>query len=154
MIKYVRGYFKDLIKSEAECFVNMTSCTGRFEKSMSSNFFKHFPEYNFWYIDKCKRRQIRIGEVYMYETNFTSQQPRYIASLVYKRNWHSMLWPQHAILSIRKFSNIIQLMQLKSVAMPAIGYKLDKKTWNKIKDAYNTLDINGAKIYIYSNLNL
>lgn len=139
----------DVFRSGAECLVNMTSCTGRFEQSGSSRFFEQFPEYAAWYLDKCNRNLIRPGTCHFYATS--TNYPMYIASLPYKRNWHTSIWPTHAVQCLYALKEMIEVTDIQSVALPAIGYRLKPNKWEPIKKAYLDLGAGSVEVFVFSS---
>jgi hypothetical protein len=154
MLCFKIGNFKEIMQSEAECLVNMTSCTGRFENSICNRYYDYFPDYAFWYYDECLRNKIKIGECYLYSISGKNIKSRYILSLPYKRNWHSTMWANHVVTCIKNLSAMVKTMQFESVALPAVGFKSGGKIWEKIRESYNYLDIKGVDVFIFAGKKL
>ena len=56
----------DLFTSEAQTLVNTVNCVGVMGKGVAFEFKKRFPSLFEDYAERCERRQVRLGEPYMY----------------------------------------------------------------------------------------
>ena len=57
----------DLFASEAKVLVNTVNCVGVMGKGVALEFKKRFPRMARDYVDRCNRKQVRLGEPYLYE---------------------------------------------------------------------------------------
>lgn len=56
----------DLFASEAQTLVNTVNCVGVMGKGVALEFKKRFPRLFEDYVNRCERKQVRLGEPYMY----------------------------------------------------------------------------------------
>ena len=84
----------------------------------------------------------------MYSTGLI--QPIYIASLAYKRNWHTTVHIGHLIKCIEELKKSVEICGIRSIALPAIGVKMHERKWKIIKKTYESMNRNDLDIFIYS----
>lgn len=115
----------DIFKSKAQTLVNTVNCVGIMGKGLALEFKKQFPEMFKEYEKKCKDKQIRLGQPYLYKDSMY----RWVLLFPTKEDWRS----------ISKLSDIEKgLLYLKehykdwgivSLAVPPLGCGLGALDW-------------------------
>ncbi len=76
----------DLFEAQAQTLVNTVNCVGVMGKGLALAFKKRFPEMYADYQERCSRKQVRLGEPYLYRSLF----PPYILNFPTKDHWRSV----------------------------------------------------------------
>ena len=82
MIEFKVG---DLFAEDAEALVNTVNCVGVMGRGVALQFKRAFPENFKAYAERCKRNEMRPGEVFVFETANLGT-PRYIINFPTKRH--------------------------------------------------------------------
>jgi O-acetyl-ADP-ribose deacetylase (regulator of RNase III) len=57
----------DLFSSRAQALVNTVNCVGIMGKGVAQEFKKRYPSMFKDYVERCARRQVRLGEPYLFK---------------------------------------------------------------------------------------
>lgn len=132
--------------SNLEAMVCPVNNSGRIEKSISASFFRKFPSFEKWYFDNFKTFKFRHAYSYSIANNGNIQ---VIITAITKRSWHGMYRVPDLKVCFDRVAEEITELGVKSVAIPAIGYKL--KQWPEIKEyMLKVFDIPGVYVEIMS----
>ncbi|MFS2111822.1 macro domain-containing protein [Sphingomonas sp. Sphisp140] len=82
MLKAVIG---DIFTSNAQTLVNTVNCVGIMGKGVALEFKKRFPGMMKDYVDRCERKEVRLGEPYLYEDETGAR----IVNFPTKGHWRS-----------------------------------------------------------------
>jgi len=76
----------DILKSKAQTLVNTVNCVGIMGKGIALKFKNRFPEMFKDYVQRCERREVRIGQPYIYKSLIGKQ----IVNFPTKEHWKSV----------------------------------------------------------------
>lgn len=76
----------DILQSKAQTLVNTVNCVGIMGKGIALEFKNRFPEMFKNYMEKCERREVKLGVPYLYKTLFLPQ----IVNFPTKDHWKSV----------------------------------------------------------------
>jgi O-acetyl-ADP-ribose deacetylase (regulator of RNase III)/uncharacterized protein YwgA len=76
----------DILKSKAQTLINTVNCVGIMGKGIALEFKKRFPEMFKEYVEKCERKEVKLGIPYLYRTLFPPQ----IVNFPTKDHWKSV----------------------------------------------------------------
>ncbi len=76
----------DILKSKAQTLVNTVNCVGIMGKGIAREFKNRFHEMFKDYIKRCERKEIRVGQPYLYKSLFGPQ----IVNFPTKEHWKSV----------------------------------------------------------------
>src|SRR5436309_3851802 len=82
----VRVLVGDIFKSEAQTLVNTVNTVGVMGKGLALEFKKRYPEMFLDYVERCKRRDVKLGKPYL----FSSLIPPWILLFPTKEHWRSV----------------------------------------------------------------
>jgi len=63
----VKILMSDLLKSKAQTLVNTVNCVGIMGKGIALKFKEQFPDMFNDYIERCNRKEVRLGKPYVYK---------------------------------------------------------------------------------------
>lgn len=76
----------DILKSKAQTLVNTVNCVGIMGKGIALEFKSRFPDMFRDYVQRCQRREVRMGRPYVYKSLFGQQ----IVNFPTKEHWKSL----------------------------------------------------------------
>ncbi len=122
----------NIIDNNSEALVNTVNTKGIMGAGIALQFKKAFPE-NFKLYEKASRDgKIKIGKVFVTETNRLTN-PKYIVNFPTKQDWRhpsKLIWIKDGLTDLRSF--IIQ-KKIKSIAIPPLGCGNGKLDWKDVK---------------------
>src|SRR5437899_11892076 len=83
MIRFLKG---NLLEAPAEAVVNTVNTVGLMGKGIALMFKESFPENYKRYEDACKKKEVRVGQMFVTE-NLSLQGPRWIINFPTKQHW-------------------------------------------------------------------
>jgi len=118
----------DIFKSKAQTLINTVNCVGIMGKGIALEFKNRFPEMFRDYVNKCDRKEVKLGAPYLYKALFLPQ----IVNFPTKDHWKS----------VAKISDIEHGMQyllahykewgITSLAIPPLGCGNGQLDWSEV----------------------
>ena len=125
MIEFKVG---DIFAEEVEALVNTVNCVGVMGRGVALQFKRAFPANFKAYAERCKRKEMRPGEVFVFETaNLGS--PRYIINFPTKRHWRGKSRTEDIESGLKSLAAAIEERGIRSVALPPLGSGLGGLDW-------------------------
>ncbi len=151
----------DILTEPAEALVNTVNCVGVMGRGVALQFKKAFPENFKVYANACKKKEVEIGRIYVFdrEKEFgglvppPSNYPRYIFNFPTKKHWRNRSRLEDIEASLKDLGSKIVKHKIRSIAIPALGCGLGGLEWEQVRPLIvKTLtDIDGLeKIVIYA----
>lgn len=125
MIEYTQG---DILKCEAEALVNTVNCVGVMGRGIALQFKRMFPENFKAYAAACKRREVRPGRMFVFETGQLTP-PRYIINFPTKRHWRGKSRMDDIESGLVALVAVIRARGIRSIAIPPLGSGLGGLDW-------------------------
>jgi O-acetyl-ADP-ribose deacetylase (regulator of RNase III) len=129
MIKYKRG---DLLTCEAEAVVNTVNCVGVMGRGIALQFKKQYPENFEYYEAVCKRNELSLGKMLLYEIN-SLVNPRFIINFPTKHHWRGFSRIEDIEMGLIDLLRVIQTHSIRSIAIPPLGCGLGGLDWIDVK---------------------
>jgi O-acetyl-ADP-ribose deacetylase (regulator of RNase III) len=117
----------DLFESKAQTLVNTVNCVGVMGKGVAEQFKKRFPAMFDDYADRCKRKEVRIGEPYLYRTSGVQ-----IVNFPTKNHWRSPSRLTDIESGLDYFVDHAMAWGISSVAMPPLGCGNGGLEWSEV----------------------
>lgn len=125
MIEFKAG---DLFAEDVEALVNAVNCVGVMGRGVALQFKRTFPENFKAYAEHCKRREMRPGRVFVFETA-NHDNPRYIINFPTKRHWRDKSRLEDIESGLKSLVRAIEQRRIRSTALPALGCGLGGLDW-------------------------
>lgn len=125
MIEFKKG---NLFAQDAEALVNAVNCVGVMGRGVALQFKRAFPENFNAYAVRCKRNEMRLGEVFVFETA-NLDNPRYIINFPTKRHWRDKSRLEDIESGLKSLVCEIEQRHIRSAALPALGSGLGGLDW-------------------------
>jgi len=152
MIKITNG---DIFKSKSEAIVNTINCVGVMGKGIALTFKKLYPHMFTEYVKLCKKKEIYIGRLFIYEPdngNF-----KYVINFPTKTDWRCKSKIEDIEIGLEILIKKINQLGIESISLPALGCNCGGLKWTDVMpimlNAFSHDDIKKkVDVYIYRPL--
>ncbi|GIU69183.1 MAG: hypothetical protein KatS3mg002_0419 [Candidatus Woesearchaeota archaeon] len=121
----------DILNFDVEALVNPVNCMGIMGKGLALQFKRSYPENFKAYVDFCKKENLKPGKLFVYETMLFSN-PKYIINFPTKIHWKDYSKLEYIVLGLKALRNVIIELDIKSIAVPALGCGLGGLDWESV----------------------
>jgi O-acetyl-ADP-ribose deacetylase (regulator of RNase III) len=118
----------DIFASRAQTLVNTVNCVGVMGKGVAFEFKKRFPEMFADYAERCARKQVRLGEPYLYHDVSGAM----IVNFPTKDHWRSSSRLADIERGLDYFVTHAAEWGIRSVAFPALGCGNGGLKWSEV----------------------
>ena len=129
MIEFKTG---DILAEDAEALVNTVNCVGVMGRGIALQFKNAFPENFTAYAAACRRREVRPGRMFVFETRQLAA-PRYVINFPTKRHWRNRSRMDDIHAGLRALRTVIRDKGIRSVAVPPLGSGLGGLRWRDVR---------------------
>lgn len=129
MVRYVQG---DVLKAETDALVNTVNCVGVMGRGIALQFKKAFPDNFKAYAAACKRKEVRPGRMFVYETGQLAG-PRYIINFPTKVHWRGKSRLDYIESGLEALVAEISRRGIRSIAIPPLGSGLGGLAWTEVR---------------------
>ncbi len=130
MIKYLTG---DILDSKAEALVNTVNTLGVMGKGIALQFKKAYPNNFKSYNQACKDKQLEIGKLFVTKDRNVNSGEKIIINFPTKKNWRKPSEYEYIEKGLQDLLNIIEVYNIKSIAIPPLGAGNGGLEWQKVK---------------------
>jgi O-acetyl-ADP-ribose deacetylase (regulator of RNase III) len=150
MIELVHG---DILQADAEALVNTVNCVGVMGRGLALQFKKVFPNNFKHYKAACDKKELRPGEMFVYNLN-SWHNPRHIINFPTKRHWKDPSRMEDIETGLQTLIEEVRKRNIRSIAIPPLGYGLGGLSWpdvrSKIEEAFQ--DLMDVQILLYESI--
>jgi O-acetyl-ADP-ribose deacetylase (regulator of RNase III) len=147
MIHYTTG---NILDSEAYALVNTVNTIGAMGKGVALQFKKAFPNNFKAYHDACKRKEVKIGKMFVTEDSNLNSGKKIIVNFPTKDDWRKPSEYSFIETGLDDLLKVIDLYQIKSIALPPLGAGNGGLEWEKVKRMIiQKLSVLQTDIFIY-----
>jgi O-acetyl-ADP-ribose deacetylase (regulator of RNase III)/uncharacterized protein YwgA len=125
MVKVLIG---DMFKSKAQTLVNTVNCVGIMGKGIALEFRKRFPEMHEDYVRRCKAKEVKLGQPYLYR----SLLPPWILNFPTKDHWRSVSRLEDIVRGLRYLEQHLEEWGITSLAVPPLGCGHGQLEWRVV----------------------
>ena len=140
MIRLVRG---DLLAAEVDALVNTVNTEGVMGKGIALQFKRAFPGNFKAYEQACKRREVTLGEMFVFDAGGLTR-PRYIINFPTKGHWRSKTSVEDLESGLIALVRVVRDKEIRSIAVPPLGCGNGGLLWRDVKplieDALSALE--------------
>jgi len=115
----------NLLDSKAQTLVNTVNCVGIMGKGIALEFRKKFPEMFKDYEIRCKRKEVKLGEPYLYKSLI----PPWILNFPTKDHWRSVSRIEDIIKGLEYLVHHYKEWVITSIAVPPLGCGHGQLEW-------------------------
>ena len=129
MIRYKTG---DILSEDTEALVNTVNCVGIMGRGIALQFKRAYPDNFKAYAARCKRKEMRPGRVFVFDTHATVN-PRFIINFPTKRHWRGKSRIEDIESGLTSLVREIRLRGIRSIAVPPLGSGLGGLNWPGVR---------------------
>lgn len=144
MIKFVSG---NLFDAKVEALVNTVNTAGVMGKGLALQFKKAFPENSKAYEAACKRGEVQIGKMFVFDAGGIVL-PRYVINFPTKKHWRSPSKLEYVEQGLANLIEVIRDRQIRSIAVPPLGAGLGGLDWSKVRALIERTLVNVADVEV------
>ena len=122
----------NIIAEHAEAVVCTVNCVGVMGRGIALQFKKAFPENFKAYAAECKKRNVRIGKMFVFVTGRLGN-PRYIVNFPTKRHWREGSRICDIDVGLEDLVKVIRARNIQSIAIPPLGCGLGGLEWDEVR---------------------
>jgi O-acetyl-ADP-ribose deacetylase (regulator of RNase III) len=129
MISYGDG---DLLQADTDALVNTVNCVGVMGKGIALQFKRGYPHMFDAYQKACKRGDVVIGRMFLYETGQLDG-PAYIINFPTKRHWRSPSHLDYIDAGLTDLVRVVRELEITSIAIPPLGAGNGGLDWRDVE---------------------
>lgn len=129
MIEYKIG---NILEEDAEALVNSVNCIGVMGGGIALQFKKAWPENFASYLSACRRQEVQLGKMFVFETGRLTN-PRYIINFPTKRHWREKSRLEDIEAGLHALVQEIKQHNICSIAIPPLGSGLGGLDWKDVR---------------------
>lgn len=122
----------NIFDSNAEALVNTVNTIGVMGKGVALQFIERFPTNFKIYAAACKKDEVEIGKMFITATN-SLLNPKWIINFPTKKHWIDKSSYSFIELGLDDLVGQIENLDIKSIAIPALGAGLGGLDWDTVK---------------------
>jgi O-acetyl-ADP-ribose deacetylase (regulator of RNase III) len=140
----------DLLGADAEALVNTVNTAGVMGKGIALQFKQAYPGNFRAYAAACRRGEVRLGEMFMYETGLL-ENPRFIVNFPTKGHWRSRSRLDDIKSGLADLQRVIHDRGIRSIAIPPLGCGNGGLDWREVRPLITEAlgDLPGTEVRIY-----
>lgn len=129
MIHFVTG---NLLDAKVDALVNTVNTTGVMGKGLALQFKKAFPANSRAYEAACKRGEVEIGKMFVFDAGGIVL-PRYIINFPTKKHWRSPSQLEYVERGLTALVEVVRDRKIRSIAVPPLGAGLGGLDWRQVR---------------------
>lgn len=124
-IQYLKG---DIFEAKTQVVVNTVNCKGVMGKGLALEFKKRYPEMYEEYRHLCKKGELIIGKLHLYEAT-----KPWILNFPTKNHWRCKSKLEYIEAGLKTFVEKYKEWGIKSIAFPQLGCQQGGLKWSDVK---------------------
>lgn len=146
-IQFLQG---NLLEAPVEAIVNTVNTVGVMGKGIALMFKEAYPLNFKLYDEACKRKEVRIGHMFVTETGELDG-PRWIINFPTKQHWRQPTKLQWVIDGLADLRRVIEEKGIRSVAVPPLGCGNGGLDWADVRPAIEHAlgDLKGVEVLVH-----
>ena len=134
MINYVQ---ENIFQSNAEAITNPVKGYGDAKRGLAAQFKKKYPDNFAAFKSACKRGEIILGKVIVFETK-DIKSPNYIINFPVQLHWRDEFKLEHVELGLNSLVYEAERLKIKSIAIPPLSRCVGGLIWEDVKACIET----------------
>lgn len=122
----------DILEAQAEALVNTVNTVGVMGKGVALQFKRAFPDNYKAYANACKRGEVEVGKVFVFDRN-TLENPRYIINFPTKRHWRGRSKIEYIQTGLEDLVRQVRDLNIRSIALPPLGCGYGGLDWDEVR---------------------
>ncbi|MDO4507865.1 MAG: macro domain-containing protein [Candidatus Saccharibacteria bacterium] len=148
MIRILKG---NIFNSKCDCIVNTVNCVGFMGKGIALEMSLRYPEMEAIYKEKCRKGEIQIGELWIYEEK--KGEKKKILNFPTKKDYKKPSKEEYILKGLEEFRKKYRSYGIKSIAFPLLGAQNGKLSSGRVleimKQKLGDLEDLEVEIYVF-----
>lgn len=146
-IKFLQG---NLLEAPVEAVVNTVNTVGVMGKGIALMFKETFPLNFQIYEEACKRKEVRIGHMFVTETGKLDG-PRWVINFPTKQHWRQPTKLQWVIDGLQDLRRVVEQNHIHSIAVPPLGCGNGGLEWADVRPEIERAmnDLEDVEVLVY-----
>lgn len=128
-MRFIQG---NLLDAKVDALVNTVNTVGVMGKGIALMFKEAFPANFRAYEDACKRKEVRIGRMFVTERR-AFDGPRWIINFPTKKHWRQPSKMEWIVEGLRDLKRVVQEHNIRSIALPPLGAGNGGLDWSEVR---------------------
>jgi len=148
MIEFTSG---NLLKAPAEALINTVNTEGVMGKGIAYQFKQAHPKMYEDYAQACKKGQVQLGRMHVYELGHLLSGPKFIINFPTKGHWRARSRLRDVETGLQDLVRVVRELGIKSIAIPPLGCGNGGLNWNDVRPLIEGAfaAIPGVHAYVY-----
>ncbi len=129
MMRFLQG---NLLDAPTEAVVNTVNTVGVMGKGIALMFKEAFPDNFRIYEEAAKRKQVRIGHMFVTE-NRTLEGPRWLINFPTKKHWRQPSRLEWIVEGLQDLRRVVEEKGIQSIALPPLGCGNGGLDWSDVR---------------------
>jgi O-acetyl-ADP-ribose deacetylase (regulator of RNase III) len=140
----------NLLEAPADALVNTVNTAGIMGKGLALQFKRAYPGNFRAYESACRRGEVRLGEMFTYETG-QPDKPRFVINFPTKGHWRSKSKLTDIEAGLASLRDVIRDRHIDSIAIPPLGCGNGGLDWSGVRPliAEALGDLPGVRVMVY-----
>ncbi len=121
-----------LQQTDVDAIVNTVNCVGVMGKGIALQFKKKWPANFKAYSEACKRNEVRVGKMHVYDAGALAT-PKYVINFPTKDHWRGKSKISFISEGLQDLTKIIDEYRIQSIAIPPLGCGNGGLDWDTVK---------------------
>jgi O-acetyl-ADP-ribose deacetylase (regulator of RNase III) len=122
----------NLLQAPVEALVNTVNTVGVMGKGIALMFKEAFPANFRAYEEACKRKEVRIGKMFVTE-NLALEGPHWLINFPSKKHWRQPSKLEWIVEGLQDLRRVIEEKKITSIALPPLGCGNGGLDWNEVR---------------------
>lgn len=123
----------DIFKSNAQAVCNAVNCVGVMGAGLAAVFKKRHPDMNTEYVEYCREEILKPGAIFLFAATKHEGNYRFVFNVATKDHWMTDSQYEWIEQGLKEITKLMRELDLKSLAIPALGCGLGGLDWNVVK---------------------
>ena len=122
----------NLLQSPVEALVNTVNTVGVMGKGIALMFKEAFPGNFRAYEEACRRKEVRVGQMFVTE-NLALEGPRWLINFPTKKHWRQPSKLEWIVEGLHDLRRVIEEKKISSIAVPPLGCGNGGLDWSEVR---------------------
>lgn len=123
----------DIFDQNTQAIVNPVNCVGVMGKGLAKQFKEKYPENFHAYKTMCDKGKVQIGQMFVLHNAVLRYKDPIIINFPTKDHWRNDSKMEYIDSGLESLRLMVGLMNITSIAIPALGCGLGGLDWNEVK---------------------
>jgi O-acetyl-ADP-ribose deacetylase (regulator of RNase III) len=147
MMKILQG---NLLDAPTEALVNTVNTVGVMGKGIALMFKEAFPDNFHAYEQAVKRKEVRIGHMFVTENRALSG-PKWLINFPTKKHWRQPSKLEWVVEGLQDLRRVVEEKRIRSIALPPLGCGNGGLEWSDVRPEIEQVfkDLNNVDVWVF-----